>query len=80
MIEHFALGWVTPIISFLLSCAGCAVGLTCTARARVSHGLASTAWLALGAVSIGGTGIWVMTSSPCSGSTCEAPRPASTSP
>jgi NO-binding membrane sensor protein with MHYT domain len=60
MIDHFALGWVTPILSFLLSCAGCAVGLTCTARARVSHGLASTAWLTLGAISIGGTGIWVM--------------------
>jgi NO-binding membrane sensor protein with MHYT domain len=60
MIDHFAMGWVTPILSFLLSCAGCAVGLTCTARARVTHGFASTAWLALGAVSIGGTGIWVM--------------------
>jgi NO-binding membrane sensor protein with MHYT domain len=60
MIDHFALGWVTPILSFLLSCAGCAVGLTCTARARVSHGLASAAWLGLGAVAIGGTGIWVM--------------------
>jgi NO-binding membrane sensor protein with MHYT domain len=60
MIDHFALGWVTPILSFLLSCAGCAVGLTCAARARVSRGWASTAWLALGAISIGGTGIWVM--------------------
>lgn len=60
MIDHFALGWVTPVLSFLLSCAGCAVGLTCTSRARVSRGAASTGWLALGAVSIGGTGIWVM--------------------
>ncbi|GGM34662.1 MHYT domain-containing protein [Promicromonospora citrea] len=60
MIEHFAMGWVTPVLSFLLSCAGCAVGLTCTARARVSRGAASTGWLALGAVAIGGTGIWVM--------------------
>jgi NO-binding membrane sensor protein with MHYT domain len=60
MIDHFALGWITPILSFLLSCAGCAVGLTCTARARTSHGLASTVWLGIGAVSIGGTGIWVM--------------------
>lgn len=60
MIDHFALGWVTPILSFLLSCAGCAVGLTCAARARVARGGASTAWLALGAISIGGTGIWVM--------------------
>ncbi|MFD7311440.1 MHYT domain-containing protein [Promicromonospora sp. NPDC059942] len=60
MIDHFALGWVTPVLSFLLSCAGCAVGLTCTARARVAHGFASVAWLGLGAISIGGTGIWVM--------------------
>lgn len=60
MIDHFALGWVTPVLSFLLSCAGCAVGLTCTSRARLSHGLASAAWLGLGAISIGGTGIWVM--------------------
>ncbi|WP_369372343.1 MHYT domain-containing protein [Promicromonospora sp. Populi] len=60
MIDHFALGWVTPVLSFLLSCAGCAVGLTCTARARVARGSASTGWLALGAISIGGTGIWVM--------------------
>ncbi len=60
MIDHFALGWVTPILSFVLSCAGCAVGLTCTARARVAHGFASTGWLAIGAISIGGTGIWVM--------------------
>ncbi|MFI2486296.1 MHYT domain-containing protein [Promicromonospora kroppenstedtii] len=60
MIDHFALGWVTPILSFLLSCAGCAVGLTCTARARVAHGFASKMWLGLGAISIGGTGIWTM--------------------
>jgi NO-binding membrane sensor protein with MHYT domain len=60
MIDHFALGWVTPVLSFLLSCAGCAAGLTCTARARVARGWASSAWLALGAISIGGTGIWVM--------------------
>ena len=60
MIDHFALGWVTPILSFILSCAGCAVGLTCVARARATSGLGSTAWLILGALSIGGTGIWVM--------------------
>src|SRR5690606_7816222 len=56
MIEHFAMGWVTPVLSFLLSCAGCAVGLTCTARARVSRGAASTGWLALGAVANGDLG------------------------
>lgn len=60
MIDHFALGWVAPIISFLLSCAGCGVGLACTARARIAHGRASVVWLAIGAISLGGTGIWVM--------------------
>ena len=60
MIDHFAYGALTPILSFVLSCAGCGVGLSCTARARVASGAARTIWLLLGAVAIGGTGIWVM--------------------
>lgn len=60
MIDHFAYGALTPILSFILSCTGCAVGLSCTARARVATGRARTVWLMLGAVAIGGTGIWVM--------------------
>ncbi|GAA1868887.1 MHYT domain-containing protein [Myceligenerans crystallogenes] len=60
MIDHFAYGALTPLLSFVLSCAGCGVGLSCTARARVATGVTRTIWLSLGAVAIGGTGIWVM--------------------
>ncbi|GAB4085306.1 MHYT domain-containing protein [Myceligenerans cantabricum] len=60
MIDHFTYGALTPVLSFILSCAGCGVGLSCTARARVASGLARTIWLLLGSVAIGGTGIWVM--------------------
>ncbi|MBO0608339.1 MHYT domain-containing protein [Myceligenerans salitolerans] len=58
--DHFTYGALTPLLSFALSCAGCGVGLSCTARARVTTGTARTVWLLLGAVAIGGTGIWVM--------------------
>ncbi|MBE1875872.1 MHYT domain-containing protein [Myceligenerans pegani] len=58
--DHFTYGALTPLLSFALSCAGCGVGLSCTARARVVAGAARTVWLLLGAVAIGGTGIWVM--------------------
>ncbi|MBL0888094.1 MHYT domain-containing protein [Myceligenerans indicum] len=60
MIDHFTYGALTPILSFVLSCTGCAVGLSLTARARVATGSARTVWLLLGALAIGGTGIWVM--------------------
>ena len=60
MIDHFTHGLLTPTLSFLLSCFGCAAGLSCTARARVTDGMKRNVWLALGALAIGGTGIWVM--------------------
>jgi NO-binding membrane sensor protein with MHYT domain len=58
--DHFAYGAITPVLAFLLSCTGCAVGLSCTSRSRAAGGVSRVAWLSLGAVAIGGTGIWVM--------------------
>lgn len=55
-----SLGTWTPIVAYLVSCCGAALGLLCTERARVVTGLARRGWLWLGAISIGGTGIWVM--------------------
>lgn len=43
-----------------MSCTGCGLGLLCTARAQGVTGRARWPWLALAALSIGGTGIWVM--------------------
>jgi len=49
-----------PLIAYLVSCVGCGLGLVCTMRARVGGRAARNRWLALSAVSIGGTGIWAM--------------------
>jgi NO-binding membrane sensor protein with MHYT domain len=54
------LGTWTPIIAYLVSCVGSGLGLLCTERARIVTGLSRRGWLVLGAVSIGGTGIWTM--------------------
>jgi NO-binding membrane sensor protein with MHYT domain len=54
------LGTWTPIIAYLVSACGSALGLLCTERARIVTGGSRTGWLVLGALSIGGTGIWVM--------------------
>ena len=47
-------------LAYVMSCVGCALGLAAMARARSAKGAARERWLALGAVAIGGTGIWVM--------------------
>ncbi|GAA2426442.1 MHYT domain-containing protein [Actinomadura vinacea] len=59
-VQHFTYGGFTPVIAYLMSFIGSLLGLQCTARARASEGRSRAAWLALAAVSIGGTGIWVM--------------------
>ena len=47
-------------LAFVMSCVGCGLGLSAMVRARSARGPARERWLALGAVAIGGTGIWVM--------------------
>jgi NO-binding membrane sensor protein with MHYT domain len=59
-IYHFTYGLLTPLLAYVMSCVGSALGLLCTARARGVTGAARVRWLTLAAVSIGGTGIWVM--------------------
>ncbi len=59
-IYHFTYGLLTPLLAYVMSCVGSALGLLCTARARGVTGAARTRWLIVAAVSIGGTGIWVM--------------------
>lgn len=53
-------GPITPVLAYLMSCIGSALGLSAMSRARATDGFARWRWLGLGAVSIGGTGIWVM--------------------
>ncbi len=60
-LNHFTYGWVNPALAYAISFLGSLLGLMCTARARgYLAGTGPTRWLVLAAVSIGGTGIWLM--------------------
>jgi NO-binding membrane sensor protein with MHYT domain len=59
-VNNFANGALNPVLSYVVSCVGCFLGLRCTTRARAHQGAARARWLALAALSIGTTGIWVM--------------------
>ena len=60
-VHHFTYGPITLLLAYVVSVLGCLLGLICTARARETTRIAwRVRWLALGAVSIGGTGIWLM--------------------
>jgi NO-binding membrane sensor protein with MHYT domain len=47
-------------LAYVMSCVGCGLGLSAMARARSAVGSARERWLVLGALALGGTGIWVM--------------------
>jgi NO-binding membrane sensor protein with MHYT domain len=53
-------GAYVPLVAYVVSCVGCALGLVCTIRARVGTRISRNIWLVISAVSIGGTGIWGM--------------------
>jgi len=59
-VHNFSYGVLTPVLGYLMSSLGCFLGLRCTTRARAYRGAPRVRWLALAAVSIGSTGIWVM--------------------
>ncbi|SDL69327.1 MHYT domain-containing protein, NO-binding membrane sensor [Nonomuraea maritima] len=59
-VNHFTYGLLTPVLAYVMSCIGSMLGLRLTAQAHVSHGATRLRWLLGAAVSIGGTGIWVM--------------------
>ncbi|MEV4560079.1 MHYT domain-containing protein [Kitasatospora sp. NPDC049285] len=57
--NHFSFGWITPTLSYLMACAGAALGLRCTLRALTATGAARRNWLLTAAAAIG-SGIWTM--------------------
>jgi NO-binding membrane sensor protein with MHYT domain len=59
-VNNFSNGALNPVLSYVVSCVGCFLGLRCTTRARAYQGAARARWLALAALAIGTTGIWVM--------------------
>jgi NO-binding membrane sensor protein with MHYT domain len=53
-------GLSTPALAYVMSFVGSALGLSAMSRARSTKGAVRARWIVLGAVAIGGTGIWVM--------------------
>ncbi|MEU6911695.1 MHYT domain-containing protein [Streptomyces olindensis] len=58
-LDHAALGWLTPALSYAMACIGAALGLRCTVRALAATGRSRRNWLVTAASAIG-TGIWTM--------------------
>jgi NO-binding membrane sensor protein with MHYT domain len=59
-VHQFAFGWINPTLAYVLSFLGSLLGLVLATRARDATGGGRARWLALAAVAIGGTGIWLM--------------------
>jgi NO-binding membrane sensor protein with MHYT domain len=59
-VNHFAYGSVNPILAFVLSFLGSLISLLLARRARDARGSDRVKFLALSALSLGGTGIWLM--------------------
>ncbi|MFJ3789984.1 MHYT domain-containing protein [Kitasatospora sp. NPDC090091] len=57
--NHFSFGWLTPALSYVVACAGAALGLRCTLRGLAATGASRRNWLLTAAAAIG-SGIWTM--------------------
>ena len=57
--NHFGVGWLTPALSYVMACAGAALGLRCTRRALSASGAKRRNRLLAAAVAIG-SGVWTM--------------------
>ncbi|AUY48978.1 MHYT domain-containing protein [Streptomyces sp. CB01881] len=57
--NHFSSGWLTPALSYVVACAGAALGLRCTLRGLAATGASRRNWLLTAAAAIG-SGIWTM--------------------
>jgi NO-binding membrane sensor protein with MHYT domain len=59
-VELFAYGSINPVLAFALSFLGSLLSLVLARRSRVAQGRDRIRWLILAALSLGGTGIWLM--------------------
>ncbi|MQS15068.1 hypothetical protein F7Q99_23085 [Streptomyces kaniharaensis] len=58
-LNHFGFGWLMPTLSYVVACAGAALGLRYTLRGFAASGAARRNWLLTAAAAIG-SGIWTM--------------------
>ncbi|MEY9858794.1 NO-binding membrane sensor protein with MHYT domain [Catenulispora sp. GAS73] len=59
-VNGFTYGPLTPLLAYFMAFLGSAIGLQSASRARVSAGGSQARWLAMAAIALGGTAIWVM--------------------
>ena len=59
-VNNFSYGALNPVLAYVMSCAGCFLGLRCTTRGYASESKSRVRWLILATVAIATTGIWVM--------------------
>jgi NO-binding membrane sensor protein with MHYT domain len=60
VIQHFQYGLVNPLVAYVMSVLGCLLGLAFATQSRSARGARRIRLLGYAAVSIGGTGIWLM--------------------
>ncbi|NMM92805.1 signal protein, partial [Rhodococcus sp. SRB_17] len=59
--HHFSMGLWLLGLAFVVSVVGSVVGLACTRQStETTRGATRMLWLLMGALSIGGVGIWLM--------------------
>ena len=64
-VDHFAYGWVNPVMAFGFAFAGSVLALMCMTQARRQSGSVKSKakrlrWIALASLGLGGTAIWMM--------------------
>ena len=64
-LSHFTYGWINPLMAFGFAFAGSLLALMCMTQARKQTGTVKAAakrfrWIALAALALGGTAIWMM--------------------
>lgn len=59
-VNGFTYGPLTPLLGYFMSFLGSAIGLQSASRARAAVGASRVRWLAMAALALGGTAVWVM--------------------
>jgi len=59
-VDHFAYGWISPVLAYAMAVLGAVLGLGLMARSRQSTGWCRARWLVLAGTGFGAAGLWLM--------------------
>jgi len=57
-VQHFAYGWVNPVVAYIMSVLGCLLGIMLATKAQARTGRRRVRLLIYASIAIGGTGVW----------------------